>query len=486
MIDDAPEDQYPTMEADDYTFDEYLLAKVLLPKGDHMVRGEVVRCRRDSNGNPIGKRNLNPILDTREYEVLFPDGSTESYHANTIAENIYSQVDEEGRSFALLEEILDHEKSSDALSQDLITKRNHFTMKGWKFLVSWKDGTASHVPLREMKNSYPIETIEYAVDNGLMAEPAFPWWAPHVRRRKVAMISKLSKSKTKYWSRTHKYGIELPKSVEQALAIDSRLGTTYWRDAINKEMRNVLPAFKFNDDDKVPVGHKFIKCHMTFDIKMVGLVRKARFVAGGHMTDPPAESVYSSIVTRESVRIMFLIVALNGLEMLGADVQNACINAKTEEKVYTIAGPEFGSNQGRPAVIIRALYGLKSSGARWRDHFASILKELGFVNSRADPDAWMRKATKPDGLKYWEYVLCYMNDILAISHLPQSIMDDISKYVKFKSGSVQAPEYYLGADILRHTIHDGNLDTLYEAGLGYVPAGVYKEGHPGSRAGISP
>ena len=177
------------------------------------------------------------------------------------------------------------------------------------------------------------------------------------------------------------------------------------------------------------------------------------------MTDPPAESVYSSIVTRESVRIMFLIAALNGLEMLGADVQNACINAKTKEKVYTIAGPEFGSNQGRPAVIIRALYGLKSSGARWRDHFASILKELGFVNSRADPDAWMRKATKPDGLKYWEYVLCYMNDILAISHLPQSIMDDISKYVKFKSGSVQAPEHYLGADILRHTIHDGNLDT---------------------------
>jgi hypothetical protein len=61
------------MEADNYTtegFDEYLSAKVLLPKGDHMVRGEVVRRRRDSNGNPIGKRNLNPILVTREYEVM--------------------------------------------------------------------------------------------------------------------------------------------------------------------------------------------------------------------------------------------------------------------------------------------------------------------------------------------------------------------------------------------------------------------------------
>jgi hypothetical protein len=53
------------------------------------------------------------------------------------------------------------------------------------------------------------------------------------------------------------------------------------------------------------------------------------------------------------------------------------------------AGPEFGSNQGRPVLIVRALYGLKSSGARWRDHLATILREIGFTNSKADPDVWM-------------------------------------------------------------------------------------------------
>jgi hypothetical protein len=105
--------------------------------------------------------------------------------------------------------------------------------------------------------------------------------------------------------------------------------------------------------------------------------------------DPPVESVYSSVVTRESVRIMFLIAALNGLVIIGADVQNAYINARTKEKVYTTAGPEFGSNAGRPAIIVRALYGLKSSGARWRDHFAAILTQVGFTSSKADPDVWM-------------------------------------------------------------------------------------------------
>jgi hypothetical protein len=102
------------------------------------------------------------------------------------------------------------------------------------------------------------------------------------------------------------------------------------------------------------------------------------------------ESVYSSVVTRESVRIMFLVTALNDLDILGADVQNACINVKTSERCYTTAGPELGPNAGRPAIIVWALYGLKSSGARWRDHFAAILMEAGFKNSKADPDVWMR------------------------------------------------------------------------------------------------
>jgi len=216
---------------------------------------------------------------------------------------------------------------------------------------------------------------------------------------------------------------------------------------------------QFVDGDVVPVGYKHIPCHMIFDVKMVGLVRKARFVAGGHLTDPPAESVYSSVVTCESVKIMFLIVALNGLDILGADVQNAYINAATNEKVYTTAGPEFGSREGRPAIIVRALYGLKSSGARWRDHFASILRQLGFKSSKADPDVWLRKAKKPNGAFYWEYILCYVDDVLVIGHEPQTTMSSISQYVTFKPGSVQSPTNYLRANISQCTVMEGD-DTL--------------------------
>jgi Reverse transcriptase (RNA-dependent DNA polymerase) len=134
---------------------------------------------------------------------------------------------------------------------------------------------------------------------------------------------------------------------------------------------------------------------MVFDIK-VDLTRKARIVAGGHMTDVPKESVYSSVVSRDSVRIALTIASLNQLDVLAADVQNAYLNAPTKEKTYTIAGPEFGpENEGRPVQIVRALYGLRSSGARWRDHISDTICGMGFKACLADADVWMKPAVKP-------------------------------------------------------------------------------------------
>ena len=45
--------------------DVYLNASIVLLRGDKLARGKVVRRKRDVNGNPIGRENQNPILDTR-------------------------------------------------------------------------------------------------------------------------------------------------------------------------------------------------------------------------------------------------------------------------------------------------------------------------------------------------------------------------------------------------------------------------------------
>jgi hypothetical protein len=99
-------------EMDDYTpetFDGYLTASVMLPRGGKVVlKANVIARKRDANGNPVGKANSNPILDTRECIVEFEDGAQETYAVNLIAENMYSQLDGEGNPFLLLSEIIDH------------------------------------------------------------------------------------------------------------------------------------------------------------------------------------------------------------------------------------------------------------------------------------------------------------------------------------------------------------------------------------------
>ena len=60
------------------------------------VLTKVKHRKRDSSGNPVGDTNPNPILDTRIYELQFPDGRIEEYAVNMIAENLFQQADENG------------------------------------------------------------------------------------------------------------------------------------------------------------------------------------------------------------------------------------------------------------------------------------------------------------------------------------------------------------------------------------------------------
>ena len=175
--------------------------------------------------------------------------------------------------------------------------------------------------------------------------------------------------------------------VKRAYEINEETGTTFWHNAIEKERKNVMPTFEFSDTNKIPKFHKLISCHMVFDIKLRSLAHKAWYVAGGHQMDPPKDTTYLSVILRDSVWITFLAATLNDLNILAADVQNTYLNMLIGKKVYTKAGLEFGaSNVGRPVKIVRALYGLKSSGACWWDHMASSLRDAGFASCKADPD----------------------------------------------------------------------------------------------------
>ena len=279
------------------------------------------------------------------------------YTANIIAESIYSQVDQEGRSFSILQEITNHkvdpkvalnESNGFYLSANG-NKVNKKTTQGWKLLVEWKDGFSEWVSLKALKESNPIEVTEYAQANLIDKSPAFRWWVPHVLRKRDRIVSKI---KSKYWRTTHKFGIWLPKTVAEALQIDKETGTDFWRKAIEKELRKVKIAWEVRDDldlNEVRKGKQLVRfteiaCHMVFDVKM-DFTQKARFVAGGHLTDDPTTITYSCVVSRDLVRIALTIEELNGLDVMCCDVGNAYLNAPCREKVWFLGGGGGGARR---------------------------------------------------------------------------------------------------------------------------------------------
>ena len=210
------------------------------------------------------------------------------------------------------------------------TKRLRKTTKGWRLLVLWKDGSQQWVPLRLLKESNPIKVSEYAVAQGIDAEPAFAYWVPYVIRKRDRIVKSVNSRIAKA---THKYGIEVPTSIEHVRSIDLRNANRLWQDAIYKEMKQVLVGFEILDDkQEPPIGWTKSSGHIVFDVKM-DFTRRARWVKDGLKTPEPELSTFAGVVSRESVRIALTYAAMNDINVTtctGAvthDIRNAYLQA---------------------------------------------------------------------------------------------------------------------------------------------------------------
>ena len=218
---DIPEQDDIKDSGDSY----YLNMEIALPRGPDnelhfaKVKNEVL----DRDGNPVGTYNSNPLLNSKLYEVEYLDGSTETLAANTIAENLFSQINDEGHRELLLDEIVDYRRNKNALSDEEACGK--YTTQGWDIMVRWKDGSCNWIALKDLKQSYPVQLAEYATKMGIQDLPVFSWWIPYVLKKRNRIISKI---KSKYWQRTHKYGIKIPKLVKHALQNDKENNNTFW------------------------------------------------------------------------------------------------------------------------------------------------------------------------------------------------------------------------------------------------------------------
>lgn len=239
------------------------------------------------------------------------------------------------------------------------------------------------------------------------------------------------------------------------MELNARNKNDKWSKATDLEM-GVMDSYSVFQNEglgvPIPEGYKKIRVHLIYDVKHDGR-HKAHLVADGHLTDVPIDSVYSGVVSLRRIRMLIFLAELHNLEVWGTDITSAYLEAYTAEKVCLYAGPDFGNCKGHLLIVSRALYGLRSSGARWHDRLADCFRSEGFIPCHAEPDIWLRK----NGEMY-EYIAVYVDDLAMTMKDPQAFTKRLSEVHHFHMKGTGPLQFHLGADFFRDSLFQSQLD----------------------------
>ena len=366
------------------------------------------------------------------------------------------------------EEIIDHYGpiADTKSNREHPDPKKRFRGSKYNMLIRWTTGEQTWEPFKSDRKddegnpiglwySDPVTCALYWDMKGMIGQPGLSFPA----LRKMAKTQKRllrHVNQAKLHSFRHKpiymYGVLVPRNHKQAMQLDEENGNTLWKESEERELAQVDEYNTFIDKGRGYIpgpGYKKIRVHIVYAVKHDGR-RKSRLVAGGHLTDTPIDSVYSSVVSLRGIRILTFISELNDLEIWSTDIGNAYLESFTQEKVYIIAGPEFGDREGHTLIISKALYGLRSSGLRWHERLDQVLREAGFFPSKAENDIWMR-----DKGDHYEYIAVYVDDLLICSKDPQAIVTMLTEDNGFKLKGTGPIAFHLGCDYFRNG--DGQL-----------------------------
>lgn len=326
----------------------------------------------------------------------------------------------------------------------------HPSWKGssYNVLVEWETGEETYEPLSIIAADDPVSCAIYAAKNSLLDRPGWKRFKPIVKNQKK-LKRMINQAMLRSYRTAPKYmfGVQIPRDHAEAVFLDEKNGNTKWQDSEKLELKQLDDYVTFEDigyKAATPKGYKRIRVRMIYAVKHDGR-HKSRLVAGGHLTDVPVESVYSGVVSLRGIRLLIFLAELNGLETWATDIGNAYLEARTKEKVCIKAGDEFGELKGHTLIIVKALYGLRSSGKRWHERFSEVLRNMGFFPSKADSDIWMREN---NGL--YEYVAVYVDDLAFCVRDPSAFLKELEQRYQFKLKGSGPISYHLGCDFFRN------------------------------------
>ena len=379
-----------------------------------------------------------PLEDIKFKLQISKDQAEEIMSYNQLMDYIQKGTDaeEDPDSLFKFRDIVAHQGPLESIDPD---------QKGSKYnvMVEWESGEVTYEPLTLISKDDPITCAVYAKKNDLLDTTGWK----HLKRyaktsKRLIRAVKQSRIRQVRASARYQHGFQVPKDYNDAIRLDKENSNTHWQDAMDLELTQIHEYKVFKNTGKAqfhngkavtPDGFQKIRVHFVYAVKHDGKF-KARLVADGHLTKEP-------VVSLRSLRMVVFLSQLNDFEVWGADVGNAYLEAYTDQKLCIIAGPEFKELQGHLLIMIKALHGTRSGGARWHDRLFDILQELRFKPSKADPDVWMRP--EPGGTCY-EYIAVYVDDLAIAAKDPQAFCNELKKRYNLKLKGVGPLEYHLG------------------------------------------
>ena len=327
----------------------------------------------------------------------------------------------------------------------------------WNVQIEWETGEIGEItfePLSIIAADDPITCAAHAKEKNLYNLDGWKRFR-HLTKKEEQLTRAIKQSKIRQVRHAKKYmfGFLIPRNHTEALEFDKANNNSKWYDATKAELDSIHSYEVFQKHEKAqydkqkkvinaPPGYQKIRVHLIFAVKYDG-IHKARLVADGHLTPEPVESIYSGVVSLRNLKLVIFLGKLNNLELWGADIGNAYIEAPTEEKLYIVAGPEFEDWEGYILTFSKALYGLKSSGKRWAETLHDILKDMNFIPSRADQCIWLKKNIK---LNLYEYIAVYVDDLCIAAQDPKEIINILKSKYHLKVKGDGPLTYHLGAD----------------------------------------
>ena len=158
-------------------------------------------------------------------------------------------------------------------------------------------------------------------------------------------------------------------NVEHVFKIDNKNQNIFCRDALKKEMHNVVISFEMMESNtSPPVGWQKFTGQLIFDVYM-DFSRRSWLILYGHMATYTISSTYDGVVLRDIVRIAFTYASLNGLDACSIDIWNAYLQETSPQKDFIICGLDYGLDHvGKNELTLTALLGgelIKNQLVRW-------------------------------------------------------------------------------------------------------------------------